>query len=380
MKLSGAWIEDPAVQDICRMLEEGGHRALLVGGCVRNALMGEPVSDIDIATDARPDRVLALAKQGERKAVATGLEHGTVTVVEGGCGFEITTFRKDVETDGRHAVVAFADDVESDASRRDFTMNALYSTPDGTVIDPLGGLPDLTARRIRFIGDATQRIREDYLRILRFFRFHAWYGRSEEGLDEDGLSACAALADGLKALSHERIGTEMLKLLAATNPAPVLASMEQAGILRRVLPGGEMVMLAPLVHCEIALGLDPDPLRRLAALGGEMPEQAFRLSRKDARKLAFLREGEPTEPAALGYRNGEQTALDLLCLRAAAAGTEPQKSWRAEVAKGAAAKFPVEAKDLMPAYQGPALGERLRALEDEWIASDFKLSHADLLE
>ncbi|MEM6464793.1 MAG: CCA tRNA nucleotidyltransferase [Pseudomonadota bacterium] len=380
MKLTGAWIEDPAVQDVCRMLEEGGHRALLVGGCVRNALMGEPVSDIDISTDARPDRVLALAEQGERKAVGTGLEHGTVTVVEGRRGFEITTFRKDVETDGRHAVVAFADDIESDARRRDFTVNAIYSIRDGTVLDPLGGLSDLAERRIRFIGDASQRIREDYLRILRFFRFHAWYGKADAGLDAEGLAACAELADGLGTLSRERVGAEILKLLAAPDPAPVVASMRQAGILQHVLRGAEPTFLGPLVHCEKSLGLDPDPLRRLAVLGGEMPDQSLRLNRKDARRLAVLRESTEAEPAVLGYHHGAQAALDLLCLRSAAAGTEPDVSWRSEIARGAEAQFPVAAEDLMPAYQGPALGQHLRALEETWIASGFTLSRAQLLD
>lgn len=379
MKIDGAWIDDPAVQIVCRMLEEGGHQALLVGGCVRNALMGEPVSDIDIATDARPDRVLKLAEQDGRKAVATGYDHGTVTVVEAGRGFEVTTFRQDVETDGRHAVVVFADDLESDARRRDFTVNALYSIRDGTVIDPLGGLEDLSARRIRFIGDPHQRIREDYLRILRFFRFHAIYGNADEGLDQEGVAACASLTDGLDALSKERVGAEMMKLLAASDPAPVLATMEQIGVLSRVLPGATSSVVAPLVHCEAAMDLGPDPIRRLAALGGEAPEAALRLSRKDAQAFNALREAPSGSASALGYRYGERAALDMLCLGAAVAGQEPSPDWPAEVAQGAAAQFPVQAADLMPGYEGPALGERLNTLEERWIASGFMLSREDLL-
>ncbi len=379
MKLTGAWIEDPHVQNICEMLERGGHRALLVGGCVRNALLGKPVTDIDISTDARPERVMALAERAGRKAVATGFDHGTVTVVEEGRGFEVTTFRKDIETDGRHAVVIYGDDIESDARRRDFTLNALYSIRDGTVLDPLDGLPDLQARRIRFIGDASERIKEDYLRILRFFRFQAWYGKPGAGPDADGLAACAALAEGLESLSRERIGAEMLKLLAAPDPAPVLATMQQAGILHHVLAGAQTAPLAPLVHCEELLALAPDPLRRLAALGGETPDTGLRLSRKDARALALLRAAPEGSAAALGYRHGAKPALDLLCLRAAARGDMPQPDWPAAVAAGAAARFPVQAADLMPLYQGPALGAQLSALEADWIASDFTLSRRALL-
>ena len=379
MKLSGAWIEDPAVQDLCQMLENGGHRALLVGGCVRNALMGEPVSDIGISTDARPDRVHELAERSGRKAIPTGIDHGTVTVVEAGRGFEVTTFRKDVETDGRHAVVVFADDVESDALRRDFTVNALYTIRNGTVIDPLNGLPDVKARRIRFIGDASQRIKEDYLRILRFFRFQACYAKPDDGPDADGLAACAALADGLRSLSRERIGAEMMKLLSASDPAPVSATMQKAGILNHVLPGAESALLGPLVHCEVALGLAADPVRRLAALGGEEPEAALRLSRKDAHALAVLKSAPGESAQALGYRHGETTALDMLCLRAAMNGSEPRPDWPAAAASGAAAQFPVQADDLMPSYQGPALGQHLKKLEDRWIASGFTLTRADLL-
>jgi len=175
-RIDEAWLTEPATQQVCRALTEGGAQALFVGGCVRNALLGAPVSDIDITTDAHPERVMALAAAAGIKAVPTGIAHGTVTLVANSIPHEVTTFRRDVETDGRRAVVAFSDSIHEDAARRDFTMNALYARPDGTVLDPLDGLPDLQARRVRFIGDATDRIREDYLRSLRYFRFHAWYG------------------------------------------------------------------------------------------------------------------------------------------------------------------------------------------------------------
>ena len=186
-RIKEAWVNDPDTQKVCAALTDGGAQALFVGGCVRNALLGVPVSDIDIATDARPERVVQLAEKAGIKAVPTGIDHGTVTLVSGGVPHEVTTFRRDVETDGRRAKIAYSDRVEEDAARRDFTMNALYARPDGTVLDPLGGLPDLRARRVRFIGRAEDRIREDYLRSLRFFRFlpgpsrHVWpAGRQPE--------------------------------------------------------------------------------------------------------------------------------------------------------------------------------------------------------
>ncbi|MGC1488809.1 MAG: CCA tRNA nucleotidyltransferase, partial [Albidovulum sp.] len=214
MRIVADWITDQDLQLVLRLIRDGGHQALLVGGCVRNGLLGVPVDDVDIATDAHPERVSALAKAAGLRVVPTGIEHGTVTIVANSKPFEVTTFRRDVETDGRRATVAFATNIQDDAARRDFTMNALYADHAGQVIDPLGGLPDLQARRVRFVGGPQDRIREDYLRILRFFRFHARYGDPALGLDADGLAACAELADGIKTLSRERIGHEMRKLLA----------------------------------------------------------------------------------------------------------------------------------------------------------------------
>ena len=219
-RLAGQWIEDAATQKVCRLLTDAGHGAWLVGGCVRNALLGVPVADIDITTDARPGQVLDLAGTAGLRAIPTGIDHGTVTVIADGTPFEITTLRRDVATDGRHATVAFADTIAEDASRRDFTMNALYATADGTLHDPLGGLSDLQARRLRFIGDPLARIREDNLRILRFFRFTAHYADPAEGIDPDGLAACAEEAEGLDRISAERIGSEVKRLLAAPDPAP----------------------------------------------------------------------------------------------------------------------------------------------------------------
>lgn len=378
MKLQGAWIEDPAAQAVCAALMAGGHQALFVGGCVRNDLLGMPVQDVDIATDATPDQVMDLARAAKLKPVPTGIDHGTVTIVASGKPHEVTTFRRDVATDGRHATVAFSVRLEEDAARRDFTMNALYARPDGTVVDPLGGLPDLRARQLRFVGDPAARIGEDYLRILRFFRFHAWYGDPAKGIDAEGLAACAAGIDGLAALSRERVGAEMRKLLAAPDPAPSVASMAQSGVLTALLPGTDPRALAPLIHLE--QDIPPRWLRRLAVLGGEDLTDALRLSRAEARDLARLRDAVSgtLTPAVLGQQLGADLATDAMLSRAAMLEQPLPPHWQSEVARGAQTRFPVTAADL-PNLVGPLLGQELKRLERAWLASDLRLTKADLL-
>ncbi|MFZ0097271.1 MAG: CCA tRNA nucleotidyltransferase [Gemmobacter sp.] len=379
MKVTGDWIDTPATQAVCRAMEAAGHQALFVGGCVRNALLDRPVSDIDIATDADPHTVSDIAESAGFKVVPTGIDHGTVTVISHGIPHEVTTFRQDIETDGRRAVVAYSPHIEDDAARRDFTMNALYARRDGTVIDPLGGLPDLLARRLRFVGDADARIREDYLRILRFFRFHAIYGDPDGGIDAEGLAACARHASAISGLSAERIGAEMRKLLAADDPAPSVAAMERAGVLAQVLPGGDARFLAVLVHLED--GLPPRWLRRLAVLGGEDVTHRWRLSRAESRDLGHIRDalGAMSTPAVLGYRLGAMLAADTVLARAALFGTAPPDNWMTEIGRGASTAFPVKPADLMPALQGAALGARLKELEAEWLQSDLRLPRETLL-
>ncbi len=379
MRISADWLQGPAAT-VAGILTEAGHQAWYVGGCVRNALIGGPATDVDITTEALPERVSALAEAAGLRVVPTGLAHGTVTVVVDHQPFEVTTFRRDVETDGRRAVVAFAETMAEDAARRDFTMNALYAAPDGTVSDPLGGLGDALARRVRFIGDPEARIREDYLRILRFFRFHAWYGAPDQGIDAEGLAACAAHLDGLERLSAERITAEVVKLLTAADPAPAVASMGASGVLWRILPGAAPDLLAVLVHVEGAAGLAPDPLRRLAGLGGEAAR--LRLSNPQAARLKRLTDALPSEmaPGELGYRLGADEALDVLALRAAGEGREIAPAEVEQSRFGAAQTFPIRAADLMPALQGPALGARLKVLEGRWIASGFALGRDQLLD
>lgn len=379
MRIGGDWLAHAGTQSLCAVLEDAGHRALLVGGCVRNALLGVPVSDIDIASDALPERVTAVAGAAGLRVIATGIDHGTVTVVAGGRPHEVTTFRRDIQTDGRHAVVSFTTDLAQDAGRRDFTMNALYADRRGQVIDPLDGLSDLLAHRVRFVGDPEQRIREDYLRILRFFRFHAQYGDADEGLDAEGLAACAALAEGVEGLSRERIGAEMRKLLAAADPAPSVAAMAQAGVLARILPGADPMALALLVHLEA--GHDPRWQRRLVVLGGEAVDHALRLSRSESREISALAEAVrgTDSPAALGWKLGANVGADAVLARAAMQGAAPMEGWVDEVARGAAAVFPVTAADLMPALSGAPLGARLRQLEALWLASGLRASRGALL-
>ncbi len=379
MQIDQPWLNDPATQKVCAVLTDAGAQALFVGGCVRNALLTVPVSDLDIATDAEPDQVMALAKAAGIKAIPTGIDHGTVTLVERGIPHEITTFRKDVATDGRRAVVAFSKDIAEDAARRDFTMNALYVRPDGTLVDPLGGLADLRARRVRFIGTAEHRIREDYLRSLRYFRFHAWYGDQTAGFDADALAAIAGNLDGLETLSRERVGAELLKLLAATDPAPSVAAMRQCGALGAVLPGADDRALAPLVHLEA--GIDPDAVRRLAALGGQEVADRLRLSKAQAVALECLREESVGTKGggALAYHHGADRARDALLLRAALLETPVSPDLETDIAKGAAARFPVTARDLMPDLSGPALGKAMKQLEAEWIASGFSLGRDALI-
>jgi poly(A) polymerase len=274
----------------------------------------------------------------------------------------------------------------TDAGRRDFTMNALYAAADGTVIDPLGGLPDLRGRRVRFIGLAEDRIREDYLRILRFFRFHAWYGapESDGGIDADGLAACAALAEGIDQLARERIGWEFRKLLAAPDPAPATAAMAASGVLARCLPGAAAAALAPLVHAERLAGAAPDWQTRLAALGAVDAGPRLRLSRLEEARQAGIASAlaDDAAPAALAYRYGADAARSALLIRAAATGSGLPADLEAQLARGAGARLPLAAADLIAAGMapGPALGLALARAEAAWTGSDFTLDKAALLQ
>ncbi|MEM8787436.1 MAG: CCA tRNA nucleotidyltransferase [Pseudomonadota bacterium] len=380
-RITADWIGAPGSQAILDLLTRGGHQGWFVGGCVRDGLLGRPVSDIDVATDARPQRVMALAADAGLRALPTGVDHGTVTVISG-TPHEVTTFRRDVATDGRRAVVAFSTDIRDDAARRDFTVNALYADAGGQVADPLGtGLADLHARRIRFIGDAADRLAEDTLRLLRFFRFTAAYGDPELGVDAPGLAAAAGAVGRLAALSRERVGAEMRRLLDIADPFAVLDAMAEIGALAAVLPGAVPGPLPALLALERRWHVPPRWLRRLAALWPDDASAALRLSRAEARDLAAMLAGvrDRILPHEIAQAQGTAIAEDVALLTAAR-GADLPANWQEAIAAAAAAVFPVSAQDLLPRYgQGPELGAALADLRRAWIDSRFALDRAALL-
>ena len=376
MRIDAPWLQAASSRRICSAFEARDYQIYFVGGCVRNHLLGQPVTDLDLATDATPDLVLKLAEGDGIKAIPTGLNHGTVTLVLDAMPFEVTTFRTDVETDGRKAKVAYTDNLEEDAKRRDFGMNALYAAPDGGIKDPVDGLTDLQQRKIRFIGRPEDRIQEDYLRILRFFRFHAWYADPENGIDPEGLAACAMFADMVPSLSKERITAELLKLLSASDPSLAMASMAASGVLAHTFPGASTAALPIYVYHESQLNLTADPIARLATLGQDL-ESYLRLSKAQQLKLSDLRKQYASAGEA-GYRLAENAIMNL-AINAAQMGTEIDTKMVESAKKGIHQIFPVSARDLMPEFAGKALGDRLQELEERWIASDFSLTRDELL-
>lgn len=399
------WLGEPALQAVFDALEQEGDTARVVGGAVRNTLLGVPVSDIDIATTAEPATVIRRVEAAGLKAVPTGVDHGTVTVVSGGRPFEVTTLREDVETHGRHATVRFGRNWQHDAERRDFTMNALYAARDGSLFDPVGGLPDLAARRVRFIGEAERRIREDYLRILRFFRFHAQYGEGTP--DAEGLAAVARLKDGLAGLSAERIGMEMRKLVGARGAVATLEAMADAGIMPQVLvPHGGLAPFRGLRALDALSANTREPALALAALseGGEAELDALadrlRLSNAERRRMKAARlaadmargklgsaEPEAVRLAALEllYRHGREAACDGVLLAAAEAGLAAEDAGLRALLEAVTAldvpRLPVSGGDLTKAgvAPGPKVGEGLRLAESRWIDSGFALDRAALV-
>jgi poly(A) polymerase len=371
------WRRQPGLAALLAALG-GPAEARLVGGAVRDGLIGLPVSDIDIATRLLPDDVMARLKRAKIKAVPTGLAHGTVTAVIEGGPVEVTTLRRDVATDGRHAEVVFSDDWQEDASRRDFTMNALYADPvSGEVFDWFGGLADLEARRVRFIGDPLTRIAEDHLRILRFFRFHARFGKGPA--DGTALAACAARANDLMALSRERIAAELLKLLAAPRPAPAVRLMIDHGIFAPVLPEiSDAGPLEQLIAREAAAKVAGDPLRRLAALIGPGATLArdigarLKLSKNAARRLTTAATRDVDRPAALAYRHGLDSAIDLVLLGDGSLNAlEAIAGWqRPQLPLGGGVLI---ARGLAP---GPVVATTLTIIEQRWVAEGFPVGDA----
>ncbi|MBO0750099.1 MAG: CCA tRNA nucleotidyltransferase [Porphyrobacter sp.] len=361
-------------EDLAQLVAVLGHENLRwVGGAVRDTLLGKPVKDIDAATPLTPEEVIARLDAAGIRNVPTAIDHGTVTAVLPGGPVEITTLRKDVSTDGRRATVAFADDWQEDAARRDFTINALYADPVTLeLFDWFDGLCDLEERRVRFVGDPRRRIREDHLRILRYYRFQARFGAT---LDEEAEQACAELAPTLKGLSRERVGWELQHLLSADDPTATVVRMYQQGVLGIVLPEAgdqEIVAFEKLVEAERAAGLPPSPIRRLAALLPPEPKTAeqvaarLRLSTAQKKRLASAADRglPPGEPRALAYRLGREEAIDRLLL----AGEDP-----APVIEWPIPELPLKGGEIVARgiAAGPDVARILQAVEKRWIAEGF---------
>lgn len=385
------WFQDAGtrrVMDALQAARPDGSR--FVGGVVRNTLMGHPASDVDIATQLRPEETISAIEAAGLRAIPTGIDHGTITAICDHKPFEITTLRRDVETDGRRAVVAFTEDWEEDAARRDFRLNALYADANGTVYDPTGGLPDIDARKVVFIGEAEQRLREDHLRSLRFFRFSAWYANS---IDETGLSACEALKDGLSAISVERIWKEVLKLFDAPQPYTAVSAMIRTGVMQVILPEADNgARLARLRGIELAERLRFEAFQRFLCLFPRSADVAASVStrlkvsgkERDRMKDWAKASAPPDDENDLKpwlYKTGTATAQDLIAWHWADRNVPGMRladtfrlsqTWQAPV-------FPIKGADLVARGHkpGPELGERLKRLEAEWIANGFSLDGVD---
>jgi poly(A) polymerase len=396
-RLPQAWLRGTPLARLLDVLNREGEEARVIGGAVRNALLGESVREFDVATTALPEEVVRRVTGAGFKAVPTGIEHGTVTVVIDGQPFEVTTLREDIETFGRHARVRFGRNWKADAERRDFTMNALSADAGGTVHDYVGGLADLEARRVRFIGDPARRIAEDYLRILRFFRFHAAYGHGAP--DPEGLAACIAARGGLDQLSRERVRMELLKLLIAPHAVPTLAVMAESGLLVPVLGGvPDLAGFANMRKVEAAMGVKPDPVHRLGALAVRVAEDAerlwqrLRLSNAEHQRLASMGEGwwrvapdDEKAARALLYRlNPERYADRILIAWSRAwpqgAADEVWRSLAVLPTRWTAPSFPLKAADFIArgVAKGPALGAALHEAEEAWIEADFPSDGAEI--
>ncbi len=373
---AAVWREREGLARLCDVLGAAEGHVRFVGGAVRDTLLGIDVADIDLATPLAPEDVLDRLRAAGIRAIPTGLAHGTITaVLPGGSPVEVTTLRRDVSTDGRHATVAFTDDWREDAARRDFTINALYADPlTGEIVDYFGGREDLAAQRVRFIGDPLQRIAEDHLRILRFFRFHARFG---DGIDQAGLEACATRANDLMALSRERIASELLKLLVAQHAVPVVALMVERCIFLPVLPEIDaqgVQRMAVLAEREAAAGVAGDAIRRLGAL---LPHDAavaedvgarLKLSKIDRRRLISAAQSVGDEPAAvIAYRLGQTLAIDRLLL----SGRPVAEA--ASLADWTGPALPLTGGALVErgVKKGPDVARLLRSVEEQWIAEGF---------
>ena len=401
------WLQTPGLQRLFDLLDDSDEQTRVIGGAVRNSVLGEKIGDVDLATTLHPEQVMERLKKTDIKTIATGLSHGTLTAVVDHHSYEITTLRSDIETDGRHAVVAFGRSWQEDANRRDLTMNALYCDRHGKIYDPLNGYEDLLARRVRFIGDASERIEEDYLRILRFFRFFAQYGEGRP--DGDGLKACAKLKSGIAKLSVERVWMELKKILRVSDPARALLWMRTTGVLSMALNESDkwgIDFVGDRINAEQDLGWSSEPLERLQVMvppvADKMSELAKRLrfSKSEARRMvewakAILPPADISEMnlAKLLYQGepqaiGDRVRNEIVRQRHIAREKDEALLLAAkyvklldQVEKRQRPVFPLQGKDLVKAGMGsgPKMGEKLKRLEQKWVDSGFSLGKKELL-
>ena len=381
MHINSEWIKNKSLQNILKVLKKANYNAYLVGGCIRNSILGFPVNDIDISTDAKPEETLNLFNIGSFKATPTGFSHGTVTVISEGIPYQITTMRSDQNTDGRHADVSFCDNITKDAERRDFTVNALYADATGKIIDPLGGLQDFRPLKIKFIGNANHRIQEDYLRILRFFRFHAQFSELVDEFEQNALDAIKNNQNGLKRLSKERVWNEFQKILLSKNPSCVVLEMSKIGILKEVSVDQDTKNIKNLVSIEEKMGIKPEAIRRLVALARNTETTFFNLSRREAKKFSLLKSllKKNFEPAELVYQFNKEIAQSVLAVHTFNQGLKLKQSDIAKIEKAYLHPCPVSGAHLSKYLSGEEIAIKLKEAQRIWIKSNFKSDTTKIL-
>ena len=375
------WLRNPSAQKLSKLYKSFGYQVLFVGGCVRNTILKMPVTDIDLATDAQPEEIIKIAKENNIRFVPTGLAHGTITLIIDNKNYQITTFRTDFDHDGRYAKVEFTESLLLDASRRDLTINALYCNHVGEVIDPLNGLDDIKKQKIKFIGNPNERIKEDNLRILRFFRFQAIYGNKNLEIDSIALEACHNHKSKLAALSKERITSELRKILSAPNPLEVIIKMNETGVLNELFQKVSIDSLEAYLKTEEKFKININWLGRLLSLQVTQEEESLKLTRCEFKFLKQTKSAIENQIHVLefSYYNGVENGKIYSILQNFRHNIILSKNLLNQINSLATKKFPITAKDLMPEIRGKKLGEALRSLEDRWIKSNFTLSKKDLL-
>ena len=377
----GNWVKDPDTKKITKMFIDKGHKIYFVGGCVRDSILGNPVTDIDMSTTALPDQITQIAKANSLRAIPTGIKYGTITIISNCKPYQITTFRKDATTDGRHAEVLYSNDMITDATRRDFTINALYADADGNVIDPLKGINDLYSRIIKFIFNPKKRIIEDNLRILRFFRFHAWYGDPDKSLDPASLNACTYYKSKVATLSNERMGAEMKKIMSAPNPISSLEAMAMAVVLELVMPKASTSQLSSLLKLENKIQRGIHWTTRAAIMTSTDLKNIWKISKVDYKKLWNLQKLKvgKDKVSKISYLYGEEFSWQYAILKYVSLNKDIPKNICTEIKRGTNALFPIKSCELINDFKGPELGKRIKDLQHAWVNSDFSLTREELL-